>query len=122
MSQENLLSSIKNLAATGASIAQTRLELLSVDVQIARSKFLQALVMIVSALFFLFFGLVMLALLIVIYSWESDRILALSLLTGAFISIGVILAVLVIQSLRTMPKLFEASITELAKDAEELNC
>ncbi|QKM64763.1 hypothetical protein DCO17_05680 [Polynucleobacter tropicus] len=121
MSQENLLSSIKNLAATGASIAQTRLELLSVDVQIARSKFLQSLVMIVSALFFLFFGLVMLALLIVIYSWESDRILALSILTGAFISIGVILAVFVIQSLRTMPKLFEASIAELAKDAEELN-
>jgi uncharacterized membrane protein YqjE len=121
MSQENLLSSIKNLAATGASIAQTRLELLSVDVQIARSKFLQSLVMIVSALFFLFFGLVMLALLIVIYSWESDRIWALSLLTSAFISIGVILAGLVIQSLRTMPKLFDASIAELAKDAEELN-
>ena len=121
MSQENLLSSIKNLAATGASIAQTRLELLSIDVQIARSKFLQSLVMIVSALFFLFFGLVMLALLIVIYSWESDRILALSLLTGAFICIGVILAALVIQSLRTMPKLFEASIAELAKDAKELN-
>lgn len=121
MSQENLLSSIKNLAATGASIAQTRLELLSVDVQVARSKFLQSLVMIISALFFLFFGLVMFALLIVIYSWESDRILALSLLTGAFISIGVILAAIVIQSLRTMPKLFEASIAELAKDAEELN-
>ena len=121
MSQENLLSSIKNLAATGVSIAQTRLELLSIDVQIARSKFLQSLVMIVSALFFLFFGLVMFALLIVVYSWESDRILALSLLTGAFISIGVILAAIVIQSLRTMPKLFEASIAELAKDAEELN-
>lgn len=121
MSQENLLSSIKNLAATGASIAQTRLELLSVDVQVARSKFLQSLVMIISALFFLFFGLVMFALLIVIYSWESDRILALSLLTGAFISIGVILTAIVIQSLRTMPKLFEASIAELAKDAEELN-
>jgi uncharacterized protein YunC (DUF1805 family) len=47
--------------------------------------------------------------------------LALSLLTGAFISVGIVLAALVIQSLRTMPKLFEASIAELAKDAEELN-
>jgi uncharacterized membrane protein YqjE len=121
MSQENLLSSIKSLAATGVSIGKTRLELLSIDVQIARSKFLQSLVMIVSALFFLFFGLVMLALLIVIYSWESNRILALSLLTGAFISVGIVLAALVIQALRTMPKLFEASIAELAKDAEELN-
>ena len=120
MSQENLLSSIKNLAATGASIAQTRLELLSVDVQIARSKFIQLLVMIVSALFFLFFGLVMLALLIVIYSWESDRMLALGLLTGAFISICLILALVINQSIRNMPKLFEASIAELAKDAKEL--
>ena len=121
MSQENLLSSIKNLVATGASIAKTRLELLSVDVQIARSQFLRSFVIIVSALFFLFFGLLMLALLIVIYNWESDRLMALSLLAGAFLAIGMILAALVIQSLRTMPKLFEASIAELAKDAEELN-
>ena len=121
MSQENLLSSIKGLASTGASIAQTRLELLSTDVQIARSKFISLLVMIVSALFFLFFGLVMLALLIVIYSWESDRILALSLLTGALLSVGLILAGLILQSLRKMPKLFEASIAELAKDREALS-
>lgn len=121
MSQENLLSSIKGLASTGASIAQTRLELLSVDVQIARSKFICLLVMIISALFFLFFGLVMLALFIVIYSWETDRMLALGLLTGAFLSVGVILALLITQSLRKMPRLFEASITELAKDREALS-
>jgi uncharacterized membrane protein YqjE len=121
MSQENLLSSIKGLASTGASIAQTRLELLSTDVQIARSKFIGLLVMIVSALFFLFFGLVMLALLIVIYSWESDRMLALGLLTSAFLSVGLILAALIVQSLRKMPKLFEASIAELAKDREALS-
>jgi uncharacterized membrane protein YqjE len=121
MSQENLLSSIKNLVTTGASIAQTRLELISLDVQIARTKFISLLVMIVSALFFLFFGLVMLALLIVIYSWESDRMMALGLLTSAFLLIGLILALLIMQSLRTMPKLFEASIAELAKDREVLS-
>jgi uncharacterized membrane protein YqjE len=121
MSQENLLSSIKGLASTGASIAQTRLELLSLDVQIARSKFISLLVMIISALFFLFCGLVMLALLIVIYCWETDRMLALGLLTGAFISVGLILALLITQSLRKMPRLFEASITELAKDREALS-
>ena len=121
MSQENLLSSIKGLASTGASIAQTRLELLSLDVQIARSKFISLLVMIIGALFFLFFGLVMLALLIVIYSWETDRMMALGLLTGAFLSIGVILALVITQSLRKMPRLFEASISELAKDREALS-
>lgn len=121
MSQENLLSSIKNLVTTGASIAQTRLELISLDVQIASTKFISLLVMIVSALFFLFFGLVMLALLIVIYSWESDRMMALGLLTSAFLLIGLILALLIMQSLRAMPKLFEASIAELAKDREALS-
>jgi len=121
MSQENLLSSIKNLFSTGTSIAQTRLELISVDVQIARTKLISLLVMIVSALFFLFFGLVMLALLIVIYSWESDRMMALGFLAGTFLSIGLILALLIMQSLRTMPKLFEASIAELAKDREALS-
>ena len=121
MSQENLLSSLKNLVSTGASIAQTRLELISADVQIARSKFISLLVMIVFALFFLFFGLVMLALLIVIYSWETDRILALTLLTSGFLAVGVILAAVILQSLRTMPKLFEATISELQKDREELS-
>ena len=120
MSQEHLITSIKNIVATGISIAQTRLELLSVDVQIARSKTISLMVMIFCALFFLFFGLVMLSLLIVIYSWETNRILVLSLLTSSFIAIGLVLAFLVMQSIRTMPKLFEASIAEFAKDREEL--
>ena len=121
MSHENLLSSLKNLVSTGTSIAQTRLELISSDVQIARSRFVSLLVMIIFALFFLFFGLVMLALLIVIYSWESDRILALSVLMSVFLVIGAILAVLIVQSLRTMPALFEATIAELQKDRVELS-
>ena len=121
MSQENLLSSLKNLVSTGASIAQTRLELISTDVQIARSKFISLLVMIVFVLFFLFFGLVMLALLIVIYSWETNRILALTLLTSGFLAAGMILAAIILQSLRAMPKLFEATISELQKDREELS-
>jgi uncharacterized membrane protein YqjE len=120
MSQENLLSALKNLVSTGASIAQTRLELISIDVQIARSKFLSLLVMIILTLFFLFFGLIMLALLIVIYSWETDRMLALGLLTSGFLAVGCILALVVLRSLKTMPKLFEASIAELAKDRQEL--
>ena len=120
MSQENLLSSLKHLVFTGASIAQNRLELISTDVQIARAKFLSLLVMIIFTLFFLFFGLVMLALLIVIYSWEADRIFALSLLTAGFLAIGCILAMVVLRSLKTMPKLFEATIAELAKDRQEL--
>ncbi|WP_231969497.1 phage holin family protein [Polynucleobacter necessarius] len=63
----------------------------------------------------------MLALLIVIYRWETDRMLALGLLTAAFLSAGLILVFLIIQSLRKMPRLFEASITESAKDRDALS-
>jgi uncharacterized membrane protein YqjE len=121
MSQENLFSALKNLVSTGASIAQTRLELISTDVQIARTQFLNLLVMVICALFFLFFGLVMLALLIVIYSWETDRVLALSILTSGFLAAGIILALVVLRSIKAMPKLFEATIAELAKDRQELS-
>jgi uncharacterized membrane protein YqjE len=121
MSQETLLSSLKNLVFTGASIAQTRLELISTDVQIARTQFLNLLIMVIFTLFFLFFGLVMLALLIVIYSWESDRILALSILTTSFLAVGCTLALVVLRSLKTMPKLFAATIAELAQDCQELS-
>lgn len=120
MSQENLLTSLKNLVSTGVSIAQTRLELISTDVQIARTKFLSLLVMLIFTLFCLFFGLVMLALLIVIYSWESDRILALSILTTGFLAAGCILALVVLHSLRTMPQLFAATVAELRQDCRDL--
>jgi len=121
MSQENLLASLKGLLSTAASVAQTRLELLSTDVQIARSKLISILVLILFSLFFLFFGLVMLALFIVIYSWESNRMLALGLLTGGFLSIGLIFSLIVLRSLKTMPKLFEATIAELDKDRKALS-
>jgi uncharacterized membrane protein YqjE len=121
MSQETLLSSLKNLVFTGTSIAQTRLELISTDVQIARTQFLNLLIMVIFTLFFLFFGLVMLSLLIVIYSWESDRMLALSILTTSFLVVGCILALVVLHSLRTMPALFAATIAELKQDCQQLS-
>jgi uncharacterized membrane protein YqjE len=121
MSQENILSAIKNLVSTGVSIAQTRLELISVDIQMARRKFIIQLVLIAVALFFLFLGLTMLAVFIVIFSWGPYRMLALGLLTGCSLLIGLIMTLLAVQSLRTMPKLFETSIEELTKDREALS-
>jgi uncharacterized membrane protein YqjE len=76
--------------------------------------------MIVSALFFFFLGLVISSLFIVIYYWESDRMLALGLLTASSLFIGLILAFMIMHSLRAMPKLFEASIAEFASDREAL--
>jgi uncharacterized membrane protein YqjE len=56
-----------------------------------------------------------------IYSWENDRIMVLSFLTSGFLAVGIILALVVLRSLKRMPRLFEATIAELAKDRQELS-
>jgi len=44
----------------------------------------------------------------------------LSLMTGGFLSIGILLALFVRAQMNAMPRLFEASLGELAKDHEHL--
>jgi uncharacterized membrane protein YqjE len=84
MSVEAMLSSIKSLGATGLEIIQTRLELFSSDIQIGWQRLLSVLVLVIVALFSLLFGLVLLALLIVVLYWDTHRVLVLSLMAGGF--------------------------------------
>ncbi|AWW48021.1 phage holin family protein [Polynucleobacter paneuropaeus] len=121
MATEHLLSSLKGLLSTATSIAQTRLELLSSDVAVARAQFIKLLVLILFCLFCLFFGLVMLALWIVVYSSETNRMAALALLTGGFLLAGFVFGFMILRALKTMPLLFAASIAELEKDRSALN-
>jgi len=121
MATEHLLSSLKGLLSTATSIAQTRLELLSSDVAVARAQFIKLLVLILFCLFCLFFGLVMLALWIVVYSSETNRMAALALLTGGFLLAGLVFGLMILRALKTMPLLFAASIAELEKDRSALN-
>ena len=121
MTQENLLASFKNIISTGIEIFETRLELLSMDIQIAQVKFITLVVLIACAIFFVFLGVVLLSLMVVIIFWESNKILALGLLALVFLLIGLIFSYVVYQSFRTMPRLFEASLGELSKDREYLS-
>ena len=121
MATEHLLSSLKGLLSSATSIAQTRLELLSSDVSVARAQFIKLLVLILFCLFCLFFGLVMLALWIVVYSSESNRMAALAFLTGGFLLAGLVFGFMIMRAIKTMPALFAASIAELEKDRSALN-
>ena len=120
MSVDAMLSSIKNLGSTAVEMIQTRLELFSSDIQIGWQRLLSVLVLVIITLFSLLFGLVLLAILIVVLYWDSHRVLVLSLMTGGFLSIGILLALFVRTQINAMPRLFEASLGELAKDREHL--
>jgi uncharacterized membrane protein YqjE len=120
-SGEGLFTSLKNLTVTLIAIVHTRLELLSTDLEEGRERFISLLAMIFVALFCLCFGAVLLTILIVVVFWDTYRLLALGSLTGLFIISGAVLGALSIRALKSMPRMFEASLAELIKDHQEID-
>ena len=118
---EGIIASIKNVAVTLLAITRTRLELLSTDLEEGWLQFISLLSMVFVTLFFLCFGIVLLAIFIIVLLWDTHRLLILGSLAGVFIFIGISLSILTIRKLKAMPRLFEASIVELAKDQEQLD-
>lgn len=115
-----LFASLKSLSANLISIVQTRLELLSTDVAEERERLTALLVLAQVALFCLGVGVVLLTMLIVVVFWDTHRLLVLGLLTGMFLIAGAATGWLAMHKLRTKPRLFEASLAELAKDRQQL--
>jgi uncharacterized membrane protein YqjE len=116
---DGLIGSLKRLTNTFIAIVHTRLELLSTDLEEGRERLISLLAMTFVALFCLCFGMVLLAILIVVLFWDTHRLLVLSLLTGLFIFTGGIIGALAIRALKSMPRMFEASLAELVKDHQE---
>lgn len=118
---EGLLSSLKNLAMTLVAIVHTRLELLSTDLEEGRERLISLLVMTFIALFCLCFGVVLLAILIVVAFWDTHRLLVLCTMTGLFLGAGGLLSFFALRALKAMPRMFEASLGELSKDYRQLD-
>lgn len=115
-----LFVSLKTLATSLVGIVHTRLELLSIDIAEEREHLITLAVLLLVTLFCLGVGVLLLALLIVVAFWESHRLLALASLTGVFLAAGGGLAWLIVHKARTRPRLFAASLAELAKDRQQL--
>lgn len=118
---EGLLHSLKNLTVTLIAIIHTRLELLSTDLEEGRERFISLLAIAFVSLFSLCFGAVLLTILIVVVFWDTHRLLVLGSLTGLFLITGAILGLIVIGKLKSMPRMFEASLAELIKDHQEID-
>ncbi len=116
-----LFTSLKHLTATFIAIAHTRIDLLRTDLEEERLRLMSLLLMAFVSLFCLCVGIVFLAILMVVALWDTHRILVLSAVTGIFLLAGAILCGLAIRTLKTMPRMFEASLAELSKDQQQLD-
>jgi len=117
---DGLFVSLKALSANLLGIVQTRLELLSTDIAEERERIVMLVVLALGALFSIGIGVVLLAILVVVALWESNRLAALGGMIVFFLISGGILGWIVLSKLRSAPRPFDASIGELVKDRQEL--
>jgi len=117
---KGLLDSLTMFAATLVAMAQTRLELLSADLEEEREHFFSLLVLSLAALFFLGVGMVLAAILLVAVFWDTHRLLVLGSLAGLFLAAGLAAWLFAMNKAKTKPRLFAASLSELLKDRQQL--
>lgn len=117
---KGLLESLTNLAATLVAIAHTRLDLLSADLEEDRERLMSLLVLTLVALFCLGVGVVLATILLVVAFWDTQRLLVLGLLAGLFLAGGIAAWLFVMHKIKTKPRIFAASLSELFKDRQQL--
>lgn len=115
-----LMGSVRQLLSTLTSIVSTRLELLGNELQEERLHLTQMLLFVLSALFCFGMGVLLLTIFIVVLFWDDHRLAALGVLSGLFFAAGALLAILLRSKAQAKPRLFSASLAELAKDREQL--
>jgi len=120
MPASGLFRSLSNLLATIIAFAQTRLELLTTELQEEIQHAAGMLVWGFIALLSAGVGLVFVGVTIIVVYWDSQRVLAAILVTAAFVVLAVISVVVLVMKTRNKPRLLDATRTELLKDREQL--
>lgn len=115
-----LADSLRGFLDSGLQTAQTRLELLAVEVQEEKLRLSGLLFNIVLCAMLLGFGVVFLAVFLTVLFWEEHRLLALGLATVACIAGGLFTATNAAREIRRGSRLFAASLAELARDRDAL--
>jgi uncharacterized membrane protein YqjE len=111
-----LLHSIKHLAATLLSAAQTRLEILATELEEERLRLEQQVLLGLAAAFCLYMGTLLAVALIVIYFWDTHRLRAVGILMLAFLAAGAVCGWILRNRVKTRPTPFSVTRSELAKD------
>lgn len=120
VSKGGLTESIKTLAGTLLAMGQTRLELLSVEIEEERVWLTSMLVWTLIALSCAALAVILATLLVVVIFWDTYRLQAIGIMIALFFA-GAILAWRVLRNMtRRKPRLFSASLKELSKDREQL--
>jgi uncharacterized membrane protein YqjE len=115
-----LFRSMAHLLATAVGIAQTRLELLSTELQEEVHRVAEIMLWATVALLSAGVGLFLLALLVIFVFWDTHRVLASVAVTGVFFLIAATAGLMLRAKIRSKPPLLDATLAELKKDRASL--
>lgn len=115
-----LLHSIKHLAHTLLGAAGTRLEIFATELEEERLRLEQLLLLALGAAICLGMALVLCVAFVLVYFWDTHRLLAVGLLALAFIAMASALGWSLRARMKSRPKPFEITRGELAKDGAML--
>ena len=115
-----LLHSIRHLASTLIGAAQTRLEILATEIEEERLRLEQLLLITLAAAICLGMALVLCVTFVLIYFWDTHRLLTVGLLAAAFMTAAVVLVWILRAKVKTRPKPFAVTRGELSKDSAML--
>lgn len=82
---------------------------------------MQMLLFALCALFCFGLAVLLLTIFIVVLFWDEHRLVVLGVMCGVFFALGGLMAVLLRNAMQAQPKLFSATLAELAKDKEHLD-
>jgi uncharacterized membrane protein YqjE len=115
-----LFRSLAQLLATGIGIAQTRLELLSTELQEEVHRVAEIMLLAAVALAASGIALFLMALAVIFVFWDTHRVIASVGVTATFFLIAVVAGLVLRAKVRGKPPLLDATRAELAKDRAAL--
>lgn len=115
-----MFTSVAQLLATVLGIAQTRLELLSTELQEEIHSAAEIMLFAAIALLAAGVGLFLLALVVIFVFWDTHRMAASIGVTSAFFLIAVVAGLVLRAKVRAKPPLLDATLAELKKDRSTL--
>ncbi|MEO7253937.1 MAG: phage holin family protein [Casimicrobium sp.] len=114
----NLLRSVQNLGGSFLAIVQTRLELLSTEIEEEWLRLAGFVLLALAALFCVSVAIVLAVVFVVAAFWDSYRLSAIVGLGAVFVLIAAVLWRMLVMRYAAKPPLFAASLKELRKDRE----
>jgi uncharacterized membrane protein YqjE len=115
-----LFRSLAHFVATAVGIAQTRLELLTTELQEEMHRVAEIMLWATVALLAAGIGLFLLALVIIFVFWDTHRLLASIAVTSVFFLITAVAGLVLRSKVRSKPPMLDATLAELKKDRASL--